>query len=206
MKKAKNPKQSTPERRRYDSPLRREQSAATRERIVVAGAELAHEFTTWDWKNLTFRAVSERAGVSERTVYRYFSTERLLRDAVVQKLVEDADINMEELNLGDYPDVTARVFSTLSTFAVTPEPMLDPTFSSLDRIRRNALMNAVSKEAPTWKEEEQEMAAAVLDLMWNPFAYDRLIAAWGLNLDKANRANTWLIGLIQDAIAKGHKP
>ena len=35
-------------RRRYDSPLRRERGAQTRERIVAAGSALAHSFTTWD--------------------------------------------------------------------------------------------------------------------------------------------------------------
>src|SRR5262245_58672451 len=57
--------------RRYDSVVRRERAAQTRDRIVAAGSELAHEFASWDWKPLTFRAVADRAGVGERTVYRH---------------------------------------------------------------------------------------------------------------------------------------
>jgi len=57
--------------RRYDSPLRRERAAQTRDSIISAGAELVHEFSSWDWRKLTIRAVAERAGVHERTVYRH---------------------------------------------------------------------------------------------------------------------------------------
>src|SRR4029077_13587684 len=39
-----------PTRRRYDSPIRRQRAAETRERIVVAGAELLHGFPIWNWR------------------------------------------------------------------------------------------------------------------------------------------------------------
>ena len=86
-------------RRRYDTPIRRQRAADTRERIVTAGSELAHEFASWDWKALTFRAVAERAGVGERTVYRHFPTERHLHDAVMQRLEEEAGITYEGVDM-----------------------------------------------------------------------------------------------------------
>ena len=46
------------------------------------GSELLHRTSVRDWKKLTVRAVADRAGVNERTVYRYFGSERGLRDAV----------------------------------------------------------------------------------------------------------------------------
>ena len=70
-------------RRRYDSPLRRERAAQTRERITDAGVALVRELPTWDWQGLTFAAVAARAQVSVRTVYRYFATERDLHDAII---------------------------------------------------------------------------------------------------------------------------
>ena len=39
-------------KRRYNSPLRQQQAAATRERIVAAGAKLVHSYPAWDWTNL----------------------------------------------------------------------------------------------------------------------------------------------------------
>ena len=70
-------------RRTYDNRARQEKAAQTRERIVAAGSELVHAFDTWNWRDLTFKAVAERAGVGERTVYRHFPTERHLHDAVM---------------------------------------------------------------------------------------------------------------------------
>ena len=52
---------SAPVRRRYDSPVRRQQAAETRARILAAGSALVHGYPTWDWRELTFRAVAEKA-------------------------------------------------------------------------------------------------------------------------------------------------
>jgi AcrR family transcriptional regulator len=73
-------------RRRYDSPVRRQRAAETRERIIASGVELVHSFKSWDWAELTFRATAEGAGVSESTVYRHFANERELQDAVMGRL------------------------------------------------------------------------------------------------------------------------
>ena len=55
---------SSDSRRRYDSSARRAQAARTRERIVAAAVELVHDFASWNWDELTFRAVAARAGVA----------------------------------------------------------------------------------------------------------------------------------------------
>src|SRR5205823_8820044 len=108
------------ERRRYDSPVRRRQVAETRERILGAASALVHGFRTWDWHALTFRAVAERAGVSERTVYRHFATEQELRHAVMRRLEEEAGVSYDGLGLDDLAEVTALVFSARATFAASP--------------------------------------------------------------------------------------
>src|SRR3546814_2683945 len=68
------------ERRSYDSTLRRERAALTRDRIVAAGCELLQGSSIRDWRGLTIRAVAERAGVNARTVYRHLGNERGLQD------------------------------------------------------------------------------------------------------------------------------
>ena len=145
-------------RRGYDSPLRRQKAAQTRDRIVRAGSELAHGYASWDWQGLTFRAVAERAGVGERTVYRHFPTERHLHDAVMQRLEEEAGITYEDVELANVAEVTARVFATRRLFAVAgsvgaPD---DPTFVAVDERRRHALLRAVSASTPHWSDTEQE--------------------------------------------------
>ena len=198
--------QNSSEKRPYNSPLRKQQSADTRQRIITAGAELAHEFTSWDWKNLTFRSVSERAGVSERTVYRYFSTEQKLRNAVIQHLIDDTGLNMKEIDLANFKELTKLMLDNLSAFTRPPEPEVDPAFTSIAEERRTALMNAVTNETPDWEKQKQAMAAAMLDVLWNPATFDQLVMSWGFETHQATDAIGWMIDLAEDAIRKGNKP
>src|SRR6202022_4318989 len=105
-------------RRRYDNRVRRQKAAQTRERIVAAGSELVHGFETWSWRDLTFKAVAERAGVGERTVYRHFPTERHLHDKLMQRLDSEAGISYEDVDLTNLAGVTAAVFASLQRFSV----------------------------------------------------------------------------------------
>src|SRR4029077_20529117 len=95
-------------RRRYDSPLRRQRAAETRERIVGAGADLLHELPIWDWGALTVRAVAARSEVNERTVYRYFPSERALRDAVLVRLEQESGVELDGMRLAERGDRTPR--------------------------------------------------------------------------------------------------
>ncbi len=193
-------------KRRYNSPLRQQQSADTRERIVLAGVDLVHGLPSWDWTNLTARAVSERAGVSERTVYRHFSTEQNLRDAVMQHLVADSGIDLSTLRMEEFSDITSRMFSYLASFAVAPQTETDPTFASMDQVRRQALQDAVARSLPDWPESEQRAVAAMLDLFWNPPYYERLIADWDITPERASELFGWMIDTILDAIKAGRRP
>jgi AcrR family transcriptional regulator len=197
-----------PSRRRYDSPTRRQQSAATRDRIIAAGAELVRGFTTWDWSELTFRSVAESAGVSERTVYRHFPAERVLHDAVMRRLEDDAGITYEDVELDDLAEVTARIFAALHRFAIqdsthTPD---DPTFAGADERRQQALMRAVSAQAPHWSDTQRRTAAGLLDLLWTPPTYERLVRAWKLEDAEAIGAVEWLIGKIVRGIKDDAPP
>lgn len=192
-------------KRRYNSPLRQQQTADTRERIIAAGVELVHGLPSWDWTNLTARAVSERAGVSERTVYRHFSTEQNLREAVMQRLVIESGISLEELRMEDFADITSRMFTYLSSFAATPTQQ-DPTFASMDQLRRDALLRAVQRSLPDWSERDQAAVAATLDLFWDPVHYDRLISAWHIEPERASQMIGRLIDLILEAVKDGRRP
>jgi AcrR family transcriptional regulator len=196
------------ERRRYDSPVRRRRAAETRERIVAAGSELVHEFDSWSWDALTFRAVAERAGVGERTVYRHFPTERQLHDAVMARLEEDAGVTYDGLDLATLPEITARVFSSRRSFAAREavDAPDDPLFVEVDERRRDALLHAVMKATPTWSDAEQRMVAALLDVVWSMPAYERLVGAWDFDGDDATHAINWLMSLLTDAIGHDAAP
>jgi AcrR family transcriptional regulator len=204
--KTKNKDKPATARRGYDSPLRRRQISETRERIITAGSELVHGFPAWDWRGLTFGAVGERAKVSERTVHRYFVTERALRDAIVQRLVEESGVPLHALDLAGFAGVTARLFAYLSSFAVAPTNVEEPSLVAIDRQRRDALLEAVARATPGWSKSEREMVAAMLDMLWNVPTYERLITAWQLNAGQATQAVTWVIGLVEAAVLEGRRP
>jgi AcrR family transcriptional regulator len=193
-------------KRKYHSPLRQEQTAHTRERILAAASELVHGFPSWDWKNLTAKAVGERAGVSERTVHRHFSSEQALRDAVLQVLVEESGVKLEALRLADFDDVVITMFKYLSSFAVAPDTSQDPSQTKMDALRTAALVDAVAAATPGWEDEERKLVAAVLDFLWQPATQDRLKLVWGLDTERFSRTVSWFVALIQAALARDNKP
>jgi AcrR family transcriptional regulator len=193
-------------RRRYDNTLRRERAGETRERIVAAGAELLRASSIRDWNALTIRAVAERAGVHERTVYRHFANERALRDAVMHRLEQDAGVDLAHMRLEDVADVTARTLQYVSAYRMQPRPPLDPTLDEARHRQHDALVTAVGEHTARWSTEDRRIAAAMLDVLWAVGSYERLLVDWELDRDEAIRGITWVIGLVEETIRENRPP
>lgn len=193
-------------RRRYDSPLRQQRASETRDRIVEAGCDLLSGASVRDWHGLTMRAVAERAGVNERTVYRHLTNERGLRDAVMQRLEQRAGIDLDGLGLEDIGDVATRIVMTVSAHPREPHPPLDPTLTAASQRQRTALLRALAPRTAGWSETERAVAAAMFDVLWGVAAYERLAVDWELERDEAIAGITWVIGLIEDAVREGRAP
>jgi AcrR family transcriptional regulator len=192
--------------RPYDGTLRRERAAETRERILVAGSELIHRTAVRDWKKLTVRAVAERAGVNERTVYRYFGSERGLRDAVMHRNEEEAGIELAGMGLGDIATVAAQIFDHVAQYPREPRPPLDPTLVAAKERQQEALLTALAERTASWSAEDQRLAAAVFDVLWSVAAYERLVVDWGIDHTQAVRGMAWVIGLVEQAVRDGRGP
>ncbi len=193
-------------KRRYDNTLRRERANETRDRIVAAGTELVHGAPIRDWRGVTIRAVAERAGVNERTVYRHFANERALRDAVMQRLEQESGIDLGALELGGIGEAAARIFSFVSSYPVDARPALDPTLVEANRRQHDALLGAVKRHAQQWPAVDQTVAAAALDLLWAVASYERLVHDWQLEPADATRGLTWVIDLVETAVRDGRRP
>jgi AcrR family transcriptional regulator len=198
--------QPAPARRRYDSTLRRERAAQTRERIVAAGVEILRGSSIRDWRAMTIRAVAERAGVNERTVYRHFANERALRDAVMHRLEVDAGTDLTAMRLEDIADVTARLLRFLGSYPLDPRPPLDPTLADANRRQHEALVGAVAERAARWAAADRTLAAAMFDVLWAVASYERLVLDWELDREDAIRAITWVTGLVEEAVREGRRP
>ena len=196
-------------KRQYDNSRRRALAAQTRDRIVLAGAELVRGSSIRDWRSVTMRAVAARANVNERTVYRHFPNERALRDAVMQSLEEQVGIDLDALRLGDVAAAGARIFEFVSTWGRArgrANVPLDPTLVDANRRQHDALLSAVKEHAARWPSSDRTIAAATLDLLWAVGSYERLVHDWQLDHDDAVRAITWAIGLVEDAVRDGNRP
>jgi AcrR family transcriptional regulator len=194
-----------PARRRYDSTLRRERAAQTRKRIVAAGVEILRRSSIRDWRAMTIRAVAERAGVNERTVYRHFANERALRDSVMHRLEIDAGIDLTQMRLEDIADVTARILRFLGSYPFPPRPPLDPTLADANRRQHEALVEAVAERAVGWPAADRTVAAAMFDVLWSVASYERLVLDWQLEREEAIRAITWVTGLVEEAVREGRR-
>jgi AcrR family transcriptional regulator len=194
------------EKRRYDSSLRRERAAQTRQRIVDAGAELVHSLPTWDWRELTIRAVAERAGVHERTVYRHFATEQLLRAAVLSRLEQEAGIDPYDVTLEAIGQHVSQLFGYLSTFTSSKEAPVDSALEEEDRRRKEGLVAAVDAAAPHWSARDRRIAAALIDVLAGVASYRRLVGAWQLTSTDATDAVNWLVGLLAREVREDRPP
>lgn len=197
-----------PAQRPYRSPLRERKAAETRERIVRAGVAIVERLPDWDWSAMTFQAVAEGAGVSKRTVFRHFATERDLHDAVMQRFQERAGVSYEDVDIDGVAAIARRVFEALSSFAVSSWSIEsdDPTFTTMDRARGDALRGALAAAAPEWSPQQRALAAGVLDVLWSPPAYERLVVHWGATSADAIRAIEWAIGLVVQSVRSGQVP
>jgi AcrR family transcriptional regulator len=193
-------------RRSYDSPVRRERAAETRERIVAAGSELVHQFDSWEWDRLTFRAVAAQASVGERTVYRHFPTERHLHQAVMHRLHQEAGVDYDTVTLSNVAEVTARVLDSLGSFPTAPTTTLptDSIFGEVDERRRAALHRVVAELDVDG--EAREAIAAVLDVLWNLPAYERMVRDWNVAPERASATLSWLVELVLRAADAGEVP
>lgn len=195
-----------PPRRRYDSTLRRQRASETRDRIVTAGCELLGASAIRDWRGVTVRAVAERAGVNERTVYRHFANERALRDAVMHRLEQHAGIDLDQLRLEGIADVARRIVTVVASHPLERHGPLDPTLSAAGRRQREALLRALEPHTAGWTDADRSVAAAMFDVLWGVAAYERLAVDWGLDRDEAIAGIAWVIGLLHDAVREGRAP
>ena len=195
-----------PVRRRYDSTVRSQRAAETSRQILDAACELLRASAVRDWQALTIRAVAERAGVNERTVYRHFGNERGLRDAVMHRLEEQAGIDLSALELGDVVDVTQRIFESVASHPIEPRSTLDPTLNHAASRQRQALLRAVTAHTDGWSDDDRQVAAAMFDALWGVANYERAVVAWQLDPDRAVAGIMWVIKLIETAVRQGHRP
>jgi AcrR family transcriptional regulator len=152
-------------RRRYDSPVRQEQAAHTRARIVEAAGEL---FLAQGYARTTVRQIAEAAGVAVDTVYATFGTKpRVLTALIDERLAGGTTVG----NVMERPEALAVRDETDQRRQLT--------------LLARDLANVVVRVGPVF--ELLRTAASVEPTMAEVYAEMQ-----GHRLDNMRRAMTWI--------------
>ena len=110
------------------------------------------------------------------------------------------------MTIGNLVEVTGRVLDSMGrypTAATGPQPA-DQVFEQVDARRREALARVVAElDVP---EQSRGEIAALLDVLWNLPAFERLVVGWQLEPERASAALAWLVELVVRAAEAGDSP
>jgi AcrR family transcriptional regulator len=173
-------------RRAYHSPLREEQTAATRSRIVEACIELIQ-----DGRELTFGGVATAVGVQERTVYRHFKTKAALEAAVWEWIVENlTQADLAAASEDELVGAMRRSFTGFEAGAGLIQAMLRSPQGLAIRLSQQAARRAMFERCarsavPGASDEICTRLAAILQLLYSATAWEQLRSFWGTDADAA---------------------
>jgi hypothetical protein len=101
---------------------------------------------------------------------------------------------------------TAARLADLRQFAIkdTVGAPRGPAFAGARR--HDALNRAVTARAPQLPDAQRRALAGLLDVLWSPPTYERLIGAWNLDNGEAVSAVQWLIAKVIAAVDDNEPP
>jgi AcrR family transcriptional regulator len=189
---------------RYVSPLRQQQAADTRRRILEAVARL---LTDSPEAALSFDAIARQAGVERRTVFRHFTNKEGLLDAFWTWINAEAGVRnfpQAERDLSELPPVTFAGFDRI-------EGLVRASLSSAAgrelRLRQNAARRAGIEKATAdatagATPERATQLRAVVQLLYSAAAWQSMKDYWGLSGKEAGEASVWAIETLLAAVRR----
>jgi AcrR family transcriptional regulator len=177
-------------KRAYRSPLRQQQVAATRERILQTCAELVAQRTSLD---VSIPQLARAAGVSQPTVYRYFPTKRELFGALATLQFERTTVGLDPRTLdelaGALPTIFRRALELEGLLRWTLATPLGSTGRPTSERRLGILHRAASAEVSD--PETAEHLPRLLLLLSSPIAALYWKDYLGLSIDEAAKTAGW---------------
>lgn len=186
--------------RTYKSPLREEQVAATRERIM---AGLAQVMAEKDSGEATYREIAAAAGVTEITVYRHFpSKDELLRAFWwwLDGRLTDAGMPHEEAALAEGVRALFGAFDRQEPLirAALLSPQGRAMRNAVNAERRAGFEKALVTATRGLPAAERRRAQAVVQLLYSGYAWLSMKDQWGLSGEECGDASAWAIELVLD--------
>jgi AcrR family transcriptional regulator len=185
----------------YSSPLRQEQKAATRQRILDAAGRLMADRGLED---LSFTAIAEEAGVKERTVYRHFANKSALLEGLwgwYQGRINYGPIAENERDLLEKPLRTFVGFDENEklTRALWSSPQgRDFRLSNVEE-RKAGIRKAIADATQSLSPRQAKWLAAAIHVLYSGAAWSTMKDYWGLSGTDAGRASSFAIELLLNA-------
>jgi len=184
--------------RTYESPLRREQTAQTKERVLDAAvAELADGDG-----DLTVPAVAQRAAVSLRTVYRHFPTKQALLLGVAERYQQRFGAPYLG-SLDELPAAAERMAQSFRTDEQLTRAVLrlDPAAVAPERAARLAALERTLEPVLVGRTpEERRRIVGVMYAAHGLLMWQTLRAYVGLDEEEAAAALRWVTGTLIEAL------
>ena len=190
-----------PNGRSYNSPLRERQSEQTREAIVEA---LTAELADGGLHELNIPAIAQRAGVSVRTVYRYFPTRDALLDEVDRWMDENIVPGAPPASADEMPAMAERAFKE---FDGNETAMLAQWATALGRDVRargrrrriSAYADALAEATSGLSRTDARAAHAVISHLLSSLTWKTMREEFGMKGSESGKAVAWaLTTLIND--------
>lgn len=181
--------------------LRAAQLALTRSRIIDAALQ---RFTPWS-TDLPFDDIAARAGVSVRTVYRHFPSQRDLLDAVTAHLMEHSGWKPDELDAETLAAATHRSFVYYAGLLAAGNHEREQRSAELDALRAMRLGAIERVVGPETEGLDPELARGVMAVFAGLTRVHFLMSMtehWGLDGPSAGRAIEWAINALFDDLRR----
>ena len=192
--------------RKYQSPLRQRQAEATRQAILDATSALIEELGGAE--QVSNKAIAERAGVTEMTLYRHFPRREPLLEAVWMRMNTARGVK------GGFPehidDIVGRLGELFASFDAAPSHIQSVLTTaagrelraSRDGARRDAFLGVLRDAFPALGQEDRIQAAAMLQLIYSAYTWLSLRDQWGLSGERAADAARWAARTLLDDLAR----
>jgi AcrR family transcriptional regulator len=193
--------------RAYHSPLRDRQSEQTRESILEA---LAAELAEGGLHELNIPAISRRAGVSVRTVYRYFPTRDALLDAADRWMDETIVPGLPPATADEMPAMVERAFKE---FDANETVMLAQWASAFGRDVRargrrrriTAYADALAEVSSNLSCGEARSAHAIISHLLSSLTWKTLREEFDMKGSESGRAVAWALQTLIDDLERRNK-
>lgn len=188
--------------------LRDQQAEFTRQLLMEAARSVLLNDSSEDF---TIQKVAKRAGVSHRTVYRYFPTRQALIDEYSNWLEESNRQDPRSIEKSDsFADLVRVVFARFDSYSEDYEAAARVSGGVLrpaNQVERDQRTRAVfDRRFPDLEPGSADLAYAIIRSLVGLQTWFTMRDRFGMKDGQAGEAVAWAVGALEEALKSGNAP